>query len=65
MGHNKIMDTCRTMGTPTEEMWPGVSELPDYKSTFPKWKPESQLKEAVPRLEESGLDLLQVRESKH
>jgi cyclin-dependent kinase 2 len=29
--------SCRILGTPTEETWPGVASLPDYKSTFPKW----------------------------
>ncbi|XP_053698450.1 cyclin-dependent kinase 2 [Sabethes cyaneus] len=27
----------RTMGTPNESNWPGVSQLPDYKRTFPCW----------------------------
>lgn len=25
------------MGTPTEDTWPGVTSLPDFKSSFPKW----------------------------
>lgn len=25
------------MGTPNEDTWPGVTSLPDYKSSFPKW----------------------------
>merc|ERR1712110_277727 len=25
------------LGTPTEAVWPGISELPDFKPTFPKW----------------------------
>ncbi|XP_064540217.1 cyclin-dependent kinase 1-like [Drosophila montana] len=25
------------LGTPTEANWPGVSALPDFKSTFPNW----------------------------
>eukprot|EP00928_Gymnodinium_smaydae_P006644 TRINITY_DN12364_c0_g1_i1.p1 TRINITY_DN12364_c0_g1~~TRINITY_DN12364_c0_g1_i1.p1 ORF type:complete len:329 (-),score=76.77 TRINITY_DN12364_c0_g1_i1:107-1093(-) len=27
----------RTLGTPTEEQWPGVSTLRDFKTRFPKW----------------------------
>lgn len=27
----------RTLGTPNEETWPGVTSLPDFKSAFPKW----------------------------
>lgn len=28
----------RTMSTPDEDNWPGVSQLPDYKRTFPRWE---------------------------
>eukprot|EP00727_Mastigamoeba_balamuthi_P014812 m51a1_g9957 Cyclin-dependent kinase (310) ;mRNA; f:52103-53781 len=27
----------RVLGTPKESMWPGVSQLPDYKTSFPQW----------------------------
>jgi len=29
------------LGTPNETIWPGVSELPDFKATFPKWQHNS------------------------
>ncbi|XP_064644536.1 cyclin-dependent kinase 1-like [Lineus longissimus] len=54
----------RTLSTPTEESWPGVVDLPDYKSTFPNWK-TNQLKEnpssIIPakQLDSKGVDLLQ------
>lgn len=47
------------LGTPTEESWPGVSDLEDFGSNFPFWKP-MDLKELVPRLDPLGLDLLRV-----
>lgn len=25
------------LGTPTEQIWPGVGDLPDFKPTFPRW----------------------------
>lgn len=28
------------MGTPNEETWPGVTSLPDFKLSFPKWPPK-------------------------
>uniref|UniRef100_A0A1B0BBB1 cyclin-dependent kinase n=1 Tax=Glossina palpalis gambiensis TaxID=67801 RepID=A0A1B0BBB1_9MUSC len=28
----------RTLGTPDESNWPGVTQLPDYKGKFPKWE---------------------------
>jgi len=48
------------MGTPDEICWPGVSQLPDYKPTFPKWT-GSDFKEMFPKLEKDGMDLLLVR----
>ena len=50
----------RTLGTPDERLWPGVSELPDYKSSFPKW-PVQNLLQVIPALSQSGAELLQVR----
>ena len=54
----------RTLTTPTEETWPGVSNLPDYKPTFPCWK-TNQLHTAVKQLDNVGLDLLQVHAHTH
>lgn len=45
------------LGTPSEEMWPGVKDLPDYKSTFPNW-PRRSIADTVPRLDALGHDLL-------
>lgn len=28
----------RTLGTPHENIWPGVTQLPDYKANFPRWE---------------------------
>jgi cyclin-dependent kinase 2 len=47
----------RTLGTPTETIWPGVTKLPDYKATFPKWPPQD-LSKVVPVLNADGIDLL-------
>eukprot|EP00411_Alexandrium_monilatum_P029602 CAMPEP_0175373868 /NCGR_PEP_ID=MMETSP0095-20121207/22954_1 /TAXON_ID=311494 /ORGANISM="Alexandrium monilatum, Strain CCMP3105" /LENGTH=313 /DNA_ID=CAMNT_0016672079 /DNA_START=79 /DNA_END=1017 /DNA_ORIENTATION=+ len=33
-----IFKIFQKLGTPTEEVWPGVSTLQDFKSGFPKWK---------------------------
>lgn len=51
------MLTVSVLGTPDESTWPGVSSLPDYKSTFPQWSATS-LRAAVKGLDENGLDLL-------
>ena len=48
------------LGTPNEESWPGVKQLPDYKPTFPQWSAQN-LGEQVPYLDAAGIDLLKVR----
>ncbi|KAK9766671.1 Cyclin-dependent kinase catalytic subunit [Basidiobolus ranarum] len=55
---DELFKIFRLLGTPTEEEWPGVTSLPDYKQSFPKWKGQS-LAKAVPNLDPLGLDLLQ------
>jgi serine/threonine protein kinase len=45
------------MGTPDEESWPGVTALPDYKPTFPKW-PARSISKVCPTLDAAGADLL-------
>jgi cyclin-dependent kinase len=54
----------RLLGTPNEEVWPGVAQLPDYKPTFPQWA-KQEIARLVPHLEESGIDLLRVRFVSH
>lgn len=46
------------LGTPTEETWPGHSQLPDYKP-FPMYHPTTSLAQVVPKLNTKGRDLLQ------
>lgn len=57
------------LGTPNEQSWPGISELPNYKPDFPSWPAvplESVINyrnqesgEIVKCLDAQGLDLLQ------
>lgn len=49
----------RILTTPTEELWPGVSTLPDYKPNFPKWMTDS-LDNSVKDMDPQGIDLLRV-----
>ncbi|KAJ3197036.1 Cyclin-dependent kinase 3 [Irineochytrium annulatum] len=55
----KHPNVVRTLGTPTEETWQGISKLPDYKTSFPKWAPQP-LSKTLPSLEPDGIDLLKV-----
>ena len=57
---DEIFKIFRLLGTPNETLWQGVSQLPDFKTNFPKWQPKP-LREAVPqtdRLNDAGLDLV-------
>ncbi|KAI3701204.1 hypothetical protein L2E82_45853 [Cichorium intybus] len=54
---DQLFKIFNVMGTPTEDTWPGVSSLRDFKSTFPKWQAKD-LETMVPNLDKSGLDLL-------
>ncbi|KAJ6125918.1 Cyclin-dependent kinase 1 [Penicillium samsonianum] len=55
---DEILKIFRVLGTPDEEMWPGVTSLPSYEMTFPKWKRPST--PIVPGLRRDGLELLQA-----
>ncbi|XP_065634345.1 cell division control protein 2 homolog [Quercus suber] len=54
---DELFKIFRVLGTPNENTWPGVTSLPDYKSTFPKWPPKD-LATMVPSLDSAGVDLL-------
>jgi hypothetical protein len=57
---DQLFRIFRTLGTPDEQMWPGVSNLPDYKTIFPQWEAQN-ISEIVPMLDAAGKDLLLVR----
>lgn len=54
-----IIPSCRILRTPTEDIWPGVTQLSDYKATFPNWM-SNNLESQVKTLDTDGLDLLQA-----
>lgn len=54
---DEIFKIFRVLGTPNEHVWPGVNQLPDYKTTFPQWQPKP-LESIAPSLDSNGLDLL-------
>ncbi|KAJ0029417.1 hypothetical protein NQD34_004414 [Periophthalmus magnuspinnatus] len=48
----------RLLGTPSEENWPGISSIDEFKSyKFPKYKAQPLINHA-PRLDNDGIDLL-------
>lgn len=55
-----IFKIFRVLGTPNDEVWPGVTLLRDYKQEFPRWHDTNfaAVREAGPALGDSGLDIL-------
>lgn len=54
---DQIFKIFRIMGTPNEDSWPGVGNLPDYKTTFPQWS-KAPLSKICPTMNEDALDFL-------
>ncbi|KAJ0620720.1 putative cyclin-dependent kinase CMGC-CDK-Pl family [Helianthus annuus] len=52
----QLLHIFRLLGTPTEEVWPGVSSLKDWH-VYPRWEAQN-LARAVPSLGPEGVDLL-------
>lgn len=55
---DQLFRMFRILKTPTEDIWPGVTHLADYKGTFPCWT-TNQLDNQVKNLNAAGMDLLQ------
>lgn len=55
---DQIFKIFQILGTPNESIWNGISSLPDFKQTFPKWK-SIALNTIATNLDEKGLDLLE------
>lgn len=54
---DQLFRIFRTLGTPDENVWPGVTSMPDYKPSFPKWA-RQDLAKVVPLLDDDGRELL-------
>jgi len=55
---DQLFRMFRILRTPTEEIWPGVTSLPDYKASFPCWN-SNQLEGQIKNMNDDGFDLLQ------
>lgn len=44
---DQLFRIFRSLGTPDDRCWPGVTKLPDYKCTFPRWDAPDQLSEQL------------------
>jgi serine/threonine protein kinase len=54
---DQLFKIFRILGTPNEQIWPGVSSLPDFKPAFPQWNPQL-LNSYCPIFDILGIDLL-------
>eukprot|EP00420_Gonyaulax_spinifera_P038309 CAMPEP_0197886544 /NCGR_PEP_ID=MMETSP1439-20131203/16774_1 /TAXON_ID=66791 /ORGANISM="Gonyaulax spinifera, Strain CCMP409" /LENGTH=314 /DNA_ID=CAMNT_0043506341 /DNA_START=74 /DNA_END=1018 /DNA_ORIENTATION=+ len=56
-----IFKVFQKLGTPNEQVWPGVSELPDFKPTFPKWPARgwASIRNTAQQVGPDGIDLLE------
>mmetsp|Transcript_12723 Transcript_12723/g.22095 ORF Transcript_12723/g.22095 Transcript_12723/m.22095 type:complete len:339 (+) Transcript_12723:3-1019(+) len=59
-----IFQIFRNLGTPSETVWPGLHELPNFKPTFPSWRFKGwnnvrDFKKVGDSGPESGVDLLE------
>ncbi|XP_050305699.1 cyclin-dependent kinase 1-like [Anthonomus grandis grandis] len=54
---DQLFRIFRVLKTPTEDIWKGVSSLPEYHAIFPNWT-SYNLEHQVKNLSEDGLDLL-------
>ncbi|KAG0008912.1 cyclin-dependent serine/threonine protein kinase, partial [Entomortierella chlamydospora] len=54
---DQLLKIFKILGTPSEETWPGVSRLPEYRPDFPLYNP-IPLENLIPKLDASGIDLL-------
>lgn len=53
----QLLHIFKLLGTPSEDVWPGVSKLRDWHE-FPQWRPQD-LTKVFPRLDDKGIDLMQ------
>eukprot|EP01100_Stratorugosa_tubuloviscum_P009418 TRINITY_DN3956_c0_g1_i1.p1 TRINITY_DN3956_c0_g1~~TRINITY_DN3956_c0_g1_i1.p1 ORF type:complete len:296 (-),score=134.07 TRINITY_DN3956_c0_g1_i1:259-1146(-) len=54
---DQLFKIFRILGTPNDSVWPGVSELKDFKPTFPQFISQN-FAQSVPGLEQAGIQLL-------
>lgn len=56
---DQLFRIFRTLGTPDETTWPGVTKLPDYKPCFPKWDSQPWDQILIPGIEPNAIELFQ------
>ena len=54
---DQLLKIWRLMGTPSERSWPGISQFPEYKSTWPVYHTQ-ELGGLLPQVDPLGVQLL-------
>jgi cyclin-dependent kinase 2 len=54
---DQLFKIFKVLGTPSERSYAGITNLPDYKNTFPKWRPQD-LSDVISGIDTKGIDLL-------
>ena len=54
---DQIFKIFRLLGTPSLQSWPGLAQMPDFKPTFPQWRPQA-LPAVLPEMDGHALQLL-------
>jgi len=57
-----IFKIFQKLGTPSEAVWPGLSDLPCFKGSFPKWPPKgwANIRNTLPQVGPTGIQLLEL-----
>ncbi|KAG0280981.1 Cyclin-dependent kinase catalytic subunit [Linnemannia exigua] len=55
---DEMFKIFKILGTPNENVWPGVSSLKDWNPEFPKWQ-RKDLRALIPGLDDNGLNLFE------
>ncbi|KAI8059203.1 serine/threonine-protein kinase pef1 [Gongronella butleri] len=55
---DQLQRIFRMMGTPTEQTWPNVSQLPEYAKANQQYYPPQTIYQILPSIDPHGLDLL-------
>ena len=55
---DQIFKIFQILGTPNENIWKGINDLPDFKTSFPKWK-KKDITVLASNLDLLGIDLLE------
>jgi len=56
---DQLFKVFRIRGTPTDEIWPNVTKLADYKASFPRWT-KKDLVTVMKECEPEAINLLEV-----